>query len=241
MSELKREKRLNKNGVLVTKLVRDIDKNGVAISKLSTVAPKLDGKSQAKSASPVPSSPPWNPLSALKERRERKAHERKQRDYLRESLAFYVGADEASAETLVMSIHKPENVDKALALVAQFEEFGGRVGDSAVKDLLRTVDMDRVLEGESSGLRAMYAHREYFERNPSSVGMFAMGIVFLKERGLDHQQDDGVVPPIEKIVDSAYELARAELNSGRNNVDVSDFFTKATMAAGLKQRAARGK
>lgn len=240
MGELKREKRLNKNGVLVTKLVRDVDKNGAAISTLSNVAPTLGGGSVSRNTGASPSPASWNPFGALKERKERKAHEKAQRDTLRSSFDYYVGEDEASAEILVLSIKNPENVDKALALVDQFEAMGGSVGEQAAKDLLRTVDMDRALEGDSSGLRAMYAHREYFDRNPSSVGMFAMGFVFLKEQDLDHQKDDGTCPPIEKIVDSAYDLARAEMKNGRHHVDVSEFFTKATVAAGLKQRAARG-
>lgn len=239
MSELKREKRLNKNGVLVTKLVRDVDKNGAAISTLSSVAPTLGGGSQAKDAAPT--SPSWNPLSALKDRRERKAHEKEQRETLRASFDSYVAFNEEDGESLVNSIRKPENIDKALSLVEQFENFGGLRGEKAVRGLMQTVDMDSMIEGESSGLRAMHAHRDYFDRNHGSVSMFGLGFVFLKERELDGQQEDGRVPALEKIVDSAYELARAALKSGRKQVDMDEFFTEATRNAGLKQRAERAK
>jgi hypothetical protein len=238
MSELKREKRLNKNGVLVTKLVRgDIDQNGAAISALKAVVPTLGGAERR--GAQEESSKSWNPLSALKDRKERKAHEREQRETLRDSFYGYVGFDKENVDYLVSSISKPENIDKALDLVEQFENFGGSRGERAVLDLMRTVDMDAVTDGESSGLRAMYAHRDYFDRNHSSVGMFGMGFMFLKERELDRQQEDGSVLALEKIVDSAYELGRAALKSGRKSVDVSEFFTEATRNAGLKQRAER--
>lgn len=229
MNILRPEQRPDKNGKIVTRHVKD--GSGKSPSAALNVPPTLGSASKSQSR---------NPLSALKDRKERKAHEKEQRKNLSECFDAYVGFDEASAELLVMSIHQPESVDKALALVEQFESFGGSVGGQAVKDLLRTVDMDRALEGESSGLRAMYAHREYFDRNPFSVGMFAMGFVFLKERELDGQQEDGRVPALENIVNSANELARVTLNSGRKHVDTDEFFTKATFAAGLKQRAARG-
>jgi hypothetical protein len=240
MSELKREKRLNKNGVLVTKLVRgDIDQNGAAISALKAVAPTLGGaKNRVAQEEPSKS---WNPLNALKDRRERKEHEKEQRTTLRDSFDAYVAFGEETGDSLVNSISKPENIDKALALVEQFENFGGMRGERAVRSLMRTVDVDSMIEGESSGLRAMYAHRDYFDRNSGSVSMFGMGLVFLKERELDDQQEDGRVPALEKIVDSAYELGRAALKNGRKQVDMDEFFTEATRNAGLKQRAERAK
>lgn len=240
MSELKREKRLNKNGVLVTKLVRgDIDQNGAAVSALKAAAPTLGSVPSRAGQGEAPKS--WNPLGALKDRKERKAREKEQRETLCDSFDAYVAFGEEAAESLVDSIRNPENIDKALVLVEQFENFGGMRGERAVRSLMQTVRMDSMIEGESSGLRAMYAHRDYFDRNSGSISMFGMGFVFLKERELDHQQEDGRVPALEKIVDSAYELGRAALKNGRKQVDVDEFFTEATKAAGLKQRAARTK
>lgn len=138
-----------------------------------------------------------NPFAALRERKERKDMEYRQKVNVRDALdraAPLSYGDESDSLTNSLSGAELEKASEVIDILWEQKD------EEAIKNFGRAMHLDD--DDKHGMIHIIHAHKDYVKENPGHLGVLGETARYLKDKGWDNQQEDGSVPHLEGYVNT---------------------------------------